>query len=44
MLTIFGKTRSGRHSCDGIHRRDFLTIGGSVLGGLALTDILRAES
>jgi hypothetical protein len=44
MLTIFGKTRSAWHSCNGLHRRDFLTIGGSVVGGLTLTDLLRAES
>jgi len=43
MLTIFG---SRHHSgyCDSIARRDFLTIGGMALGGLALPQILRAES
>jgi hypothetical protein len=44
MLTIFGQAPSGSPSCDGIHRRDFLTIGGSIAGGLTLADVLRAES
>ena len=44
MLTIFGRAPSGSPSCDGIHRRDFLTIGGSLAGGLTLADLLRAES
>jgi hypothetical protein len=44
MLTILGNSRSGGTSCDGIHRRDFLTIGGSIVGGLTLADLLRAES
>ncbi len=43
MLTIFGKNRYGK-MCDGIGRRDFLAIGGMMLGGLALPDLLRAES
>src|SRR5262245_31470222 len=43
MLTIFGsKTHSG--FCDRIGRRDFLTIGGMALGGLALPQLLEAES
>ncbi|HEX3726037.1 MAG TPA: DUF1501 domain-containing protein [Pirellulales bacterium] len=42
MLTIFGKPRGGY--CDGISRRAFLKIGGLALGGLSMTDILRAES
>lgn len=40
MLTLFG--RSAR-MCDGVDRRSFLQIGG-LCGGLALADILRAES
>lgn len=40
MLTLFG--RSAR-MCDGVDRRSFLQIGG-LCGGLALPDILRAES
>ncbi len=48
MLTILGNARSGRF-CDGLSRRSFLKIGGllpvgSALGGLSLTDVLRAES
>jgi hypothetical protein len=41
MLTLFGK--SYRH-CDGINRRQFLTAGAMGLGGLTLTDLLRAEA
>jgi len=44
MLTIFGKSNPQGGFCDGATRRDFLTIGGSVLGGLTLTDVLRAEA
>src|SRR5262245_49880800 len=43
MLTIFGNQSSG-HFCDRLGRRDFLTIGGMALGGLALPQMLRAES
>ena len=40
MLTLFGRST---RMCDGIDRRSFLQIGG-LCGGLALSDILRAES
>ena len=44
MLSFFSKpTRTGGF-CDGVSRRDFLTVGGSLLGGLSLADILRAEA
>src|SRR5436190_14215210 len=43
MLTILG-SRNSRGFCDKLGRRDFLTIGGMALGGLALPDLLRAES
>jgi hypothetical protein len=44
MLSIFGKpTRSGRF-CDGHSRRDFLKIGGMVMGGIALPQLLAAEA
>ncbi len=33
MLTIFGKPHASGGFCDGVTRRDFLTIGGSLLGG-----------
>jgi hypothetical protein len=45
MLTIFGKP--GRHGgfCDGVTRRDFLTIGGTLVGGaLSLPRLLAAEA
>ena len=33
MLTIFGKPSRKGGFCDGVTRRDFLTIGGTLLGG-----------
>jgi uncharacterized protein (DUF1501 family) len=44
MLTIFGRSNRGIGSCDRISRRNFLTIGGMALGGIALPHVLRAES
>lgn len=45
MLTIFGRRPSTQRGfCDGVSRRDFLTIGGMALGGISLADTLRAES
>ena len=44
MFTLFGKQNRNGGYCDGVSRRDFLTIGGSMLGGLALPQILRAEA
>jgi hypothetical protein len=44
MLTIFGKPHAQGGFSDGVSRRDFLTIGGSLLGGLTLPNILRAET
>lgn len=44
MLTIFSKPHKQGGFCDGLSRRDFLTIGGSVAGGLMLPDLLRAEA
>jgi hypothetical protein len=44
MLTIFGRPSRNGGLCDGVSRRDFLTIGGSVLGGLTLPGLLRAEA
>src|SRR5687767_11127124 len=41
MLTLQGKPY--RH-CDGLTRRQFLTAGALTLGGLTLTDLLRAEA
>jgi hypothetical protein len=42
MLTIYGNRAKGNF-CDGVSRRDFLTIGGMALGGLALPQMLKAE-
>jgi hypothetical protein len=44
MLTIFGPS-DGRSSrlCDQHSRRSFLTIGGMALGGVGLSNVLRAE-
>lgn len=44
MLTLLGKPSSRRGFCDGVSRRNFLQIGGMVLGGLSLPQLLRAES
>jgi hypothetical protein len=45
MLTIFGKPHRKGGFCDGLTRRDFLTIGGTLLGGsLALPNLLAAEA
>ena len=44
MLTIFSKPHKGGGFCDGLNRRDFLTIGGSIAGGLMLPGLLRAEA
>lgn len=44
MLTIYGRKQ---RFCDGVSRRQFLKIGGFALGslgGLSLTDVLRAEA
>src|SRR5436190_7437774 len=45
MLTIFGRPHNKGGFCDGVSRRDFLTVGGTVLGGaLALPNLLAAEA
>ncbi len=44
MLTIYGKPEKRSGFCDGVNRRDFLRIGGMVMGGLTLPQLLRAES
>src|SRR6058998_108558 len=44
MLTIFANAPSGRRFCDGISRRNFLKIGALGLGGLALPQLLQAET
>lgn len=43
MLSILGRQSSRpRGFCDGVSRRDFLTIGGMALGGVSLSGVLRA--
>jgi hypothetical protein len=44
MLTIFGGRRHRGGHCDGVSRRDFLAVGGMLLGGLSLPQLLRAEA
>lgn len=44
MLTLLGKASASGHFCDGVSRRDFLMIGGSLAGGLTLSSLLRAEA
>jgi hypothetical protein len=44
MLTIFGRSHRNGGFCDGVSRRDFLTIGGALLGGLSLPKLLAAET
>ncbi len=42
MLNYFGG-RAGKY-CDGVSRRQFLSIGGLALGGLTMADLFRAEA
>jgi hypothetical protein len=44
MLTIYGRRRRSSGFCDRLHRRDFLKIGGLVMGGISLPQLLAAES
>src|SRR4051812_45141176 len=45
MLTIFGEPHARGGFCDGVSRRDFLTVGGTLLGGgLSLPRLLAAEA
>lgn len=44
MLKLFSKPHANGGFCDGVSRRDFLTIGGSLFGSLCLSNLLRAES
>ena len=45
MLTILGPRPRDAASrfCDGVSRRSFLKIGGLAMGGMALSDVLKAE-
>ena len=44
MLTIYGPQDKKSGFCDGLHRRDFLKVGGMVMGGLTLPQLLAAEA
>src|SRR5688572_32475284 len=44
MLTILGPRDRNVSHCDGLARRDFLKIGGMVMGGLTLPQLLAAEA
>ena len=44
MLTILGPRDRRTTHCDGLARRDFLKIGGMVMGGLTLPQLLAAEA
>jgi len=45
MLTIFGRPHRKGGFCDGVSRRDFLTIGGTLVGGaLGLPTVLAAQA
>ncbi len=44
MLTLLGKIANRGRFCDGLSRRDFLIVGGSMAGGLSLSSLLRAEA
>ena len=44
MLTLLSKSVGRDRFCDGISRRNFLVVGGSVVGGLSLSSLLRAEA
>ena len=41
MLTMLGP---GQRMCDGVSRRQFLTIGGLAMGGITLSQLLQAEA
>ena len=42
MLNVLGRGRD--RFCDGVSRRDFLKLGGLVVGGLSMPQLLRAEA
>jgi hypothetical protein len=44
MLTFLRKAAARGRFCDGLSRRDFLMVGGSIAGGLTLSSLLRAEA
>ncbi|MCA9231452.1 MAG: DUF1501 domain-containing protein [Planctomycetales bacterium] len=44
MLTLLSKAMRSGQFCDGLSRRDFLSVGGSIAGGLSLSSLLQAEA
>jgi len=44
MLSIFGQTDSRRGFCDRLSRRNFLTVGGTIAGGMMLPQLLAQEA
>lgn len=44
MLSLVGHSEKNSRFCDGLSRRNFLTIGSLGMAGLTLPDLLRAES
>jgi len=44
MLKIFNTSQGSRRFCDGLSRRNFIKIGALGMGGLALPQLLQAES
>ena len=44
MLTLLSKAMRNGRFCDGLSRRDFLSVGGSLAGGLSLASLLQAEA
>ena len=44
MLTIVGRKDRRSGFCDGLNRRNFLSIGGMAFGGLTLSQLLSAEA
>ncbi|PHS11531.1 MAG: hypothetical protein COA78_09555 [Blastopirellula sp.] len=44
MLTIYGKADKRSGFCDGVRRRDFLKIGGLMMGGLSLPQLMQSEA
>jgi hypothetical protein len=44
MITLLSGFTGRQRFCDGASRRDFLTVGGSIVGGLSLASLLRAEA
>ena len=45
MLTLLGRKDAGSaRCCDGLSRRNFLTVGGFALGGIALPQVFRSEA